>query len=149
MNTRTIPLACADFTFPLLPHDLALDLIAGLGLEGVDVSLMPSNAHLPVEEVWNAPQVWGRRVADRLQARGLALADVNFTPGFSYKDYAPNDPDPAARDVSRDRFLRTLDFTAHAGGGHVTLLPGILWPDERPESSFARAADGPAGSRRR
>ena len=45
-----IPLACADFSFPLLPHDVALDLIAKLGIDGVDVSLMLGHAHLPVAE---------------------------------------------------------------------------------------------------
>ena len=31
------PLACADFTFPLLTHEHSLDLIAMLGFEGVDI----------------------------------------------------------------------------------------------------------------
>ena len=30
-----LKLACADFTFPLLPHDHVLDLIAMLKLKGV------------------------------------------------------------------------------------------------------------------
>ena len=34
-----LKLACADFTFPLLPHDRVLDLIAMLGFEGVDIGL--------------------------------------------------------------------------------------------------------------
>ena len=32
-------LACADFTFPLLPHDQALALIAMLEFDGVDIGL--------------------------------------------------------------------------------------------------------------
>src|SRR5947208_11183322 len=43
-----IPLACADFSFPLLPHDLVFDLIAGLGIEGVDLSIITGNSHLSV-----------------------------------------------------------------------------------------------------
>jgi hypothetical protein len=31
-------LACADFTFPLLPHENVLKLIAMLGFEGVDIA---------------------------------------------------------------------------------------------------------------
>src|SRR5437870_8238122 len=32
-------LACADFTFPLLPHERALDLIAMLDFDGADIGL--------------------------------------------------------------------------------------------------------------
>src|SRR4051794_26852684 len=34
-----LKLACADFTFPLLSHDHALDLIAILNFQGVDIGL--------------------------------------------------------------------------------------------------------------
>ncbi|MEP0843201.1 MAG: hypothetical protein HRF43_10895, partial [Phycisphaerae bacterium] len=40
------PLACADFTFPLLDHDRALDLIALLEFDGVDVGLFEGRSHL-------------------------------------------------------------------------------------------------------
>ena len=39
-------LSCADFTFPLLPHDDALDLIAKLGVEGVDIGLFEGRSHI-------------------------------------------------------------------------------------------------------
>jgi hypothetical protein len=39
-------LACADFSFPLLPHDKALDLIALLDFEGVDIGLFEGRSHL-------------------------------------------------------------------------------------------------------
>ena len=39
-------LACADFTFPLLPHAKALDLIAMLGIKGVDIGLFEDRSHL-------------------------------------------------------------------------------------------------------
>lgn len=34
-----LKLATADFTFPLLPHDQVLDLIAMLDIPGVDIGL--------------------------------------------------------------------------------------------------------------
>lgn len=138
---RKIPLACADFSFPLLPHDLALDLIAGLGMEGVDVSLMFGNSHLPVEEVMANPLAWARTVASRLNGRGLALADVNFTPGRDFQTRAVNHPDPAARRETRDWFYRALEFTVRAGGKHLTMLPGVCWPAEDSQSSLQRSAD--------
>ena len=39
-------LACADFTFPLLPHAKVLDLIAMLGIKGVDIGLFEDRSHL-------------------------------------------------------------------------------------------------------
>ncbi len=42
----SLKLACADFTFPLLPHDKSLDLIAMLGFEGVDIGLFEGRSHL-------------------------------------------------------------------------------------------------------
>ena len=32
-------LACADYTFPILPHDQVLQIISMLGLKGVNVAL--------------------------------------------------------------------------------------------------------------
>ena len=34
-----LKLACADFTFPLLPHRSALELISLLEFDGVDIGL--------------------------------------------------------------------------------------------------------------
>ena len=39
-------LACADFTFPLLPHDKSLQLIAMLEIQGVDIGLFEGRSHL-------------------------------------------------------------------------------------------------------
>ena len=41
--------ACADFTFPLLPHDKVLTLIAMLDCEGVDIGLFSGRSHLTAE----------------------------------------------------------------------------------------------------
>ena len=38
--------ACADFTFPLLPHDRVLQLVALLDLTGVDIGLFENHSHL-------------------------------------------------------------------------------------------------------
>src|SRR5580692_190961 len=45
-STMSLKLACADFAFPLLPHDNSLDLIAMLGFEGVDMGLFEGRSHL-------------------------------------------------------------------------------------------------------
>src|SRR6266498_4543249 len=38
--------ACADFTFPLLPHHEVLQLIAMLEFTGVDIGLFENRSHL-------------------------------------------------------------------------------------------------------
>ncbi len=136
-----IRISCADFTFPKLPHDLVLDLIAGLGLAGVDVSLIGGNAHLPVEDVLAQPSHWARHLSGMLHARGLDLSDVNFTPSGEFLRLALNHPDAAERRASADAFHGGLEFTARANGSHITLLPGIAWPSEDRESSLARSAE--------
>ena len=40
-------LASADFTFPLLPHDKVLDLIAALEMDGIDIGLRMAQAAEP------------------------------------------------------------------------------------------------------
>ena len=42
----SMKLACADFTFPLLPHDNVLKLIALMDLQGVDIGLFEERSHL-------------------------------------------------------------------------------------------------------
>ena len=42
----TLKLACADFTFPLLSHENALQLIAMLEFKGVDIGLFEERSHL-------------------------------------------------------------------------------------------------------
>ena len=41
-----LELACADFTFPLLPHDRVLALIAALEIPAVDIGLFEDRSHL-------------------------------------------------------------------------------------------------------
>jgi sugar phosphate isomerase/epimerase len=135
-----IPLACADFSFPLLPHDLALDLIAGIGFRAVDISLMLRNSHLDVEDALARPSRVAKNLAHRLSSKGLAIADVNFTPGPDFKTRALNHPDAKVRRESAEWFRRAVDFAACANAVHMTILPGVHWHEEAQETSFARCA---------
>ena len=60
-----LKLACPDFTFPLLKHEQALQLIAMLGMKGVDIGLFENRSHLqPSIEFKNV-----RRSARRLKRK--------------------------------------------------------------------------------
>ena len=121
----TPKLACADFTFPLLPHDQSLDLIAMLGFEGVDIGLFEGRSHLWPSRVFADLERSARELAGKLGDRGLALADVFLQTAPDFVSIAPNHPDAAVRRRARDWFSRTVEFALECGCRHVTALPGV------------------------
>lgn len=134
-------LACADFTFPLLSHEESLQLIALLGMEGVDIGLFEGRSHLwPSREFADTASA-ARRLKERLGDRGLRAADVFLQMDADFAPYAINQPDAGRRDRAREWYLHTLDFTAGCGGGHVTIVPGVHFETETREASLARAVD--------
>ncbi len=135
-----LKLACADFTFPLLPHDHVLDLIAGLGIEGVDVGVFGERSHLRLDRVAKDIRGSARELSAKIRDRGLELSDIFLIPG-DFRTLAPNDPAPGMRSKSRDLFQRILEFTARCNAPHMTGLPGVHWEEESLEPSLERASD--------
>src|SRR5437763_2800116 len=105
-----LKLACADFTFPLLPHDKVLDLIAMLDFDGVDIGLFEGRSHLWPSEVFKSAAKAGGALERKLSARGLRCADVFLQTDTSFVTYAANHPEPARRRRARDAFLKTLEY---------------------------------------
>ena len=138
---KQIPLACADFSFPLLPHDLVFDLIARLGIEGVDLSIIASNSHLSVEEVLKRPSEWAKATLAKVTQRGLQVADVHFHPGTDLETFAVNNPDDSIRQRARGLFKQALEFAASCNAGHLTMYPGVRWNHESQDSSTERSAE--------
>jgi len=138
---RSIRLSCGDFSFPLLEHEQALDLIAMLGLEGVDLALMGNRSHVRPEQVRDDLPGWTKRLERRIRERGLEVADVFFIPWSDFQTLAPNHPDPAERERSRELFRVALELAAGLGADGLTLLPGIPWPKEPWQDSLGRAAE--------
>ena len=132
-------LSCADFTFPLLPHGHALDLIAALGLQGVDIGLFEARGHLEPSRELKSIGTSARRLRNELARRGLQLADVFLIPGRNFGELAANHPDAAVRRRARTQFERVVEYTVAAGGRHITALPGIAWPNEPRAESFQRS----------
>jgi sugar phosphate isomerase/epimerase len=134
-----LKLACADFTFPLLSHDQALDLVSLLGVEGVDIGVFGGRSHNQPGKIVKDIAGSARELSLKLQDRGLAFADVFLIPG-DFETLAPNHINAAERRKSRDLFLRILEFTARCNARHMTGLPGILWKGEPPDVSLQRCA---------
>lgn len=136
-----LELACADFTFPLLSHEKALDLIALLEFEGVDVGLFEGRSHLWPSGVFRDLKGSARELAARLGDRGLNLADVFLQTAPDFESLAPNHPDPDRRRQARDLFARTIEFTGECGGRHVSALPGVEFDGVPAGESFRRCRD--------
>jgi len=136
MNPR---FACADFTFPLLSHDQALDLIAMLGFEGVDIGLFEGRSHLQPSGEFRNVRKSARALRRKLADRGLKPADVFLQTAPDFVSLAPNHPDPKRRDKAGRLFLQTLEYTAECGGRHVSALPGVYFPGEPRSDSFYSA----------
>jgi len=134
-------LACADFTFPLLEHDRVLDLIALLEFDGVDIGLFEGRSHLWPSRVFKNLSQSARELAGKLGDRGLELADIFLQTAPEFVSLAPNHPEVRRRKKARDLFLRTLEFTAAAGGKHVSALPGVRFESEPAAASWGRCTD--------
>jgi len=133
--------ACADFTFPLLSHDQALDLIAMLGFEGVDIGLFEGRSHLQPSGEFRNVRKSARALGRKLTDRGLKPADIFLQTAPEFVSLAPNHPDPRRRARARRLFLQTLEYTAECGGRHVSALPGVCFPEEARSASFGRACE--------
>jgi sugar phosphate isomerase/epimerase len=133
-----LKLACADFTFPLLPHDRALDLIALLEFDGADIGLFEGRSHLWPSGVFRQPARAGAQLRRKLADRGLRCADVFLQMDPSFVPYAVNHPEPARRRRAREWFLKTLEYAAASGARHVTTLPGVYFKAELPADSWQR-----------
>jgi len=136
-----LKLACADFTFPLLPHDRVLNLIAMLEFDAVDIGLFEGRSHLWPSKEFKSPAKSGNRLRRKLIERGLKCADVFLQMDPSFIPYAINHPEASRRRRARDWFLKTLDYAAAAGAKHVTTLPGVGFETEELAVSWQRTCD--------
>jgi sugar phosphate isomerase/epimerase len=135
-------LACADFTFPLLPHDRVLDLVAALELDGVDIGLFEGRSHLWPSREFAALDKSADTLKKRLADRGLAPADVFLQLDPDFVPYAINHPAAARRNAAREIFQRTLEYASRLGSPHVTTLPGVYFEQEEPQTtSWQRSQD--------
>jgi len=133
--------ACADFTFPLLPHDAVLDLIALLGMKGVDIGLFENRSHLWPSKVFRNISKSAAELARKLDDRGLKPADIFLQPAADFVSPAPNHPDPKIRRKMRDLFERTVDFTAGCKAKHISALPGVHFEEEPRQASLQRCSE--------
>ncbi|MEI6404066.1 MAG: sugar phosphate isomerase/epimerase family protein [Actinomycetota bacterium] len=134
-------LSCGDHSFPLLRHDLALDLIAGLGFEGFDLALMGNRSHIRPEDVRHDVAGAAKRITAELDRRGLELSDVFVIPWTDFERFAPNSPVAQERQASRDLFDDMAALAARLNAPGITMVPGIDWPGLTHDQSLELAAE--------
>ena len=135
-------LSLTDNTFRLLePWERVLDLARLLELEAVDVCVMGNRSHLRPEAIRDDIPAAAERIASGLAARSLEVSDLFCIPWTDFERFAPNHPDPAEHAASQALFDDLLELAARVGAPGMTMLPGIDWPGETHEASFARAAE--------
>lgn len=135
-------LACADFTWPLLPHDRVLKLIGLLDIEAVDLALFGNRSHIRPEVVRQDIPMWCGIISERLAQSQLELADFFVTPWTDFETMAVNHPDPKQQEESAAFFHDMLTVARRIGARGMTVLPGIRCGDEPWEASIRRSAEG-------
>lgn len=117
--------SCADFTFPLLPHDRVLQLIRLLDIEAVDLGFFSGRSHVQPEQVRSDVAGVAKKLATRLNDLGLGLADVFLQTSEHLAGLPANHPDPAVRGKTRELMKVAIEFAVAAGARHITGLPGV------------------------
>ena len=134
-------LACADFAFPLLPHDQSLRLIAMLGFEGVDIGLFEGRSHLwPSREFEDVARSSGE-LRQKAGDLGLEVADVFLQLAPDFRPCAINHPEAARRREARETFSKALEYASGCSCRHVSILPGVHFAEESQDASFGRSIE--------
>ena len=124
----------------MLPHEVTLDLIAGMGFEGHDLTLIEgTNSPISLDVVRQDIGHWAPILEDRVRSRGLEIADV--AAWGSYDRMSPNHPDPVARENGLAMFRDVLALAVALKAPGLTMVPGTDWPGESHEESLLRAGE--------
>lgn len=135
---KKLKFACADYTFPLLPHDKVLSVIALLDCEGVDIGLFSGRSHLTPETEFQQPGNRAKLLRQKLEDRGLVATDVYLQTDTDFFPHAINHPEKSRRQLARDGFLKLIEYANELGADHITCLPGMIFPGEEKNASIRR-----------
>lgn len=135
-------LSCADYTWPLLPHASSLDLIRALGCDAVDLGFMSLRSHVRPELVHGSVAGAAGAVRERVESRGLVVADVFAIPYTDFETMSANNPDPAEQQRSLEFFADALEFAELVGSPGVTTLPGVLFAGDTFDAALQRSIAG-------
>ena len=133
--------SCADFTFPLLQHKKAVQLIELMGMDAIDIGVFERRSHLYPSTIAIQPDQEARRFSKILEDAGLEAADVFLQTGAEPTIAATNSPERSICNNNRKIFQKILDFANILGCEHLTGLPGVFHQNEQPEDDWKRAVE--------
>lgn len=134
-------LGCADYTWPKLNHEVALNLIRGIGFSHVDVGLFFNATHIKPEEVVKDVETSSYKFQKVMSEKNLQVGDVFLIPAADFETRAPNNLSPSDRKDAIAMFTKICEFTKLIGGSGVTVLPGNPNEGENPEAALQRSVD--------
>ncbi len=117
--------SCADFTFPILPHDKVLALLRLLDFEAVDLGIFEGRSQVQPSQIHEDPEGEAKKLKARLETHGLVASDVFLQTGGGPPIDAVNDPNPTIRERNREWMKSLVRFTKALGCSHITGLPGV------------------------
>lgn len=135
-------LSCADYTWPLLSHSASLDLVRALGCEAVDLGFMSLRSHVRPERVHGSIAMAAGAVRERVESRGLAVADVFAIPYTDFETMSANNPDAGQQARSLEFFADALEFAASVGSPGLTTLPGVVFDGDSVDDALTRSVNG-------
>ena len=139
--TQSMRLACGDHSFPLLNHELTMDLIAGMGFQGFDLALFGNRSHVRPEDIRSDIPGAARSLGQAIRRRGLEISDVFCIPWTDFTVLAPNHPDPEERLAARALFNDLLEFVVRIDAPGLTMVPGLDFPALGHKASLELAAE--------
>ena len=134
-------LACADFTWPLLPHERVIELICVLEIEGVDLGLFGNGWHVRPEVVRQDIPMWSGVLMERLDRAGLEIADFFLHPWSDPQVMAMNNPDPKQTEDSRALFSDMLEMARRLEANGITTLPGVPFDGQDWDDAMSRSSE--------
>jgi sugar phosphate isomerase/epimerase len=134
------PLGCTSFSFPLLPLDKSLQVIALLELDGVDLCIADGGRDVRSESVLADAEGLGARHRRLCQDLGLQIHDVFAHLGASVSDRPVNTPDPRKRMQNRTTFKAYLEYAKACASPGITISPGLTERGHE-QGAFRRAVD--------
>lgn len=133
--------SCADFTFPLLPHDQVLDLLRLIEIKAVDLGIFEGRSHHSPSQIAENPVAAAAMLRDKLNQRDLDVADVFMQTGPEPLVDAVNDPNPVTRHRNRTLMEAMISYSRELGATHITGLPGVLHHGIRPSDDWHLAIE--------
>jgi len=122
-------LSCGTDSFPMVRHEVAVELIAGLGFEGHDLMVAgnrgdgPANGtKLQLEEMVADPTRCAGVMEERVRGRGLEINDLFASPWTDFHTMGMNNPDDGERAAAWELFEKVLELAI------ALRVPGITMP---------------------